>query len=194
QVRRLTTTVAGRGGAVMHHHVTFRPAEGGGMAEERLIRGLHPYIAQRMQLERLREFDLTRLPSLDEEVYLFQAVARQNPSDQRLVAFAQVRDLTELRDQDGRLVALPTTEDTVAACIDSIRRAQSRRPSKSRFPTNRIVVYVWPPSELTREEMELIAGRVRPTTVGAELEEILFIARQRARRTGELTKVGVRIT
>ncbi|MFJ8831918.1 carboxyl transferase domain-containing protein [Micromonospora aurantiaca] len=194
QVRRLTTTVAGRAGAVMHHHVTFRPAQGGGMAEERLIRGLHPYIAQRMQLERLREFDLTRLPSLDEEVYLFQAVARQNPSDQRLVAFAQVRDLTGLREQDGRLVALPTTEDTVAACIDSIRRAQSRRPSKSRFPTNRIVVYVWPPSELTREEMELIAGRVRPTTVGAELEEILFIARQRDRRTGELTKVGVRIT
>ncbi|RQX57849.1 fused acetyl/propionyl-CoA carboxylase subunit alpha/methylmalonyl-CoA decarboxylase subunit alpha, partial [Micromonospora chalcea] len=192
-VRRITTTVAGRGGAVMHHHFTFRPGENG-MTEERLIRGLHPHIAQRMQLERLREFDLTRLPSLDEEVYLFQAVARQNPSDQRLVAFAQVRDLTGLREQDGRLVSLPTTEDTVAACIDSIRRAQSRRPSKSRFPTNRIVIYVWPPSELTREEMELIAGRVRPTTVGAELEEILFIARQRDRRTGELTKVGVRIT
>ncbi|MGC4892392.1 carboxyl transferase domain-containing protein [Micromonospora sp. DT31] len=193
RVRRLTTTIAGRGGAVMHHHVTFRPT-GAGMAEERLIRGLHPYIAQRMQLERLRRFDLTRLPSLDEEVYLFQAVAQENPSDQRLVAFAQVRDLTDLREQDGRLVALPTTEDTVAACIDSIRRAQSRRPSKSRFPTNRIVIYVWPPIELTREEMELIARRVRPTTVGAELEEILFIARRRDHRTGELTRIGVRIT
>ncbi|PGH44413.1 fused acetyl/propionyl-CoA carboxylase subunit alpha/methylmalonyl-CoA decarboxylase subunit alpha [Micromonospora sp. WMMA1996] len=193
RVRRLTTTVAGRGGAVMHHHFTFRPT-GDGMVEERLIRGLHPYIAQRMQLERLHRFDLTRLPSLDEEVYLFQAVAQENPSDQRLVAFAQVRDLAELRDQDGRLVALPTTEDAVAACIDSIRRAQSRRPSKVRFRTNRIVIYVWPPSELTREEMELIAGRMRPTTVGADLEEILFIARQRDRRTGELTKVGVRIT
>ena len=87
QVRRLTTTVAGRGGAVMHHHFTFRPSATG-MAEERLIRGLHPYIAQRMQLERLRKFDLTRLPSSDEEVYLFQCVARENPSDDRLVAFA----------------------------------------------------------------------------------------------------------
>ncbi|MFI6131545.1 carboxyl transferase domain-containing protein [Micromonospora sp. NPDC051141] len=192
RVRRLTTTVAGRGGAVMHHHFTFRP-DGAAMVEERLIRGLHPYIAQRMQLERLHRFDLTRLPSLDEEVYLFQAVAQENPTDQRLVAFAQVRDLTELREQDGRLVALPTTEDAVTACIDSIRRAQSRRPSKVRFPTNRIVIYVWPPSELTREEMERIAARVRPTTVGADLEEILFIGRQRDRRTGELTKVGVRI-
>lgn len=193
QVRRLTTTVAGRGGAVMHHHFTFRPSSTG-MSEERLIRGLHPYIAQRMQLERLRKFDLTRLPSSDEEVYLFQAVARENPSDERLVAFAQVRDLTPLREQDGRLVALPTAEDIVATCLDSIRRAQTRRPSKTRFNTNRIVIYVWPPSDLTREEMEMIAERVRPTTVGAGLEEILFIARQRDRRTGELAKISVRIS
>ncbi|WP_422752560.1 carboxyl transferase domain-containing protein [Micromonospora sp. WMMD708] len=192
QVRRLTTTVAGRGGAVMHHHFTFRPSSTG-MSEERLIRGLHPYIAQRMQLERLRKFDLTRLPSSDEEVYLFQAVARENPSDERLVAFAQVRDLTALREHDGRLVALPTAEDIVATCLDSIRRAQTRRPAKTRFNTNRIVIYVWPPSDLTREEMEMIAGRVRPTTVGAGLEEILFIARQRDRRTGELNKIAVRI-
>ncbi|MEU1588363.1 carboxyl transferase domain-containing protein [Micromonospora sp. NPDC005710] len=193
QVRRVTTTVAGRGGAVMHHHFTFRPS-GAQLTEDRLIRGLHPYIAQRMQLERLHRFDLTRLPSSDEEVYLFQCVARENRADERLVAFAQVRDLTELREQDGRLVALPTTEDAIAACLDSIRRAQSRRPSKTRFNTNRIVVYVWPPSELTREEMEMIAGRVRPTTAGAGLEEILFIARQRDRRTGELTRIAVRIS
>ncbi|WP_439679237.1 carboxyl transferase domain-containing protein [Embleya sp. MST-111070] len=192
RVRRLTTTVAGRGGAVMHHHFTFRPSDTG-MVEERLIRGLHPYIAQRMQLERLSKFDLTRLPSSDEEVYLFQCVARENPADDRLVAFAQVRDLTELRDHEGRLVALPTAEDILATCLDSIRRAQSRRPSAKRFNTNRIVVYVWPPSSLTHAEMEMIAGRVRPTTAGAGLEEILFIARQRDPQTGELTKIAVRI-
>ncbi|MFI1196303.1 carboxyl transferase domain-containing protein [Micromonospora sp. NPDC020750] len=192
-VSRLTATVAGSRGAVMHHHFTFRPSTTG-MAEERLIRGLHPYIAQRMQLERLRKFDLTRLPSSDEEVYLFQCEARENPSDDRLVAFAQVRDLTELREHDGRLIALPTAEDTVATCLDSIRRAQSRRPSKKRFNTNRIVIYVWPPSDLTRAELETIAGRVLPTTAGAGLEEILFIARQRDRTTGELTKIAVRVS
>ncbi|WP_199443111.1 carboxyl transferase domain-containing protein [Umezawaea beigongshangensis] len=192
RVRRLTTTVAGSGGAVMHHHVTFRRSADG-MSEDRLIRGLHPHIAQRMQLERLRKFDLTRLPSSDEEVYLFQCVARENQGDDRLIAFAQVRDLTELREQDGRLVALPTTEDTVAACLDSIRRAQSQRPAKNRFPTNRIVLYVWPPSELTRAELETIAARVLPTTAGAGLEEISLIARRRAPETGALEKVVVRI-
>lgn len=192
-VRRVTATVAGRGGAVMHHHFTFRPSPAG-MAEERLIRGLHPFIAERMQLERLSRFDLTRLPSSDEEVYLFQCVARENPSDERLVAFTQVRDLVELREHDGRLVALPTAEDAVAACLDSIRGAQARRPSKNRATTNRIVVYVWPASEITRAELETITERVLPTTAGAGLEEILFIARQRDPRTGELVKTAVRIS
>ncbi|WP_018681343.1 carboxyl transferase domain-containing protein [Actinokineospora enzanensis] len=190
QVRRLTTTIAGSRGAVMHHHVTFRPFSVG-MTEERLIRGLHPYIAQRMQLERLRKFDLTRLPSSDEEVYLFRCVARENPSDERLVAFAQVRDLAALREHDGRLVSLPTAEDVIATCLDSIRRAQTLRPSKKRFPTNRIVVYIWPPSDLTRAELEMIANRVLPTTAGAGLEEIQFIARERDAATGELTKISV---
>jgi acetyl/propionyl-CoA carboxylase alpha subunit/acetyl-CoA carboxylase carboxyltransferase component len=192
QVRRVTATVAGRGGAVMHHHFTFRPSTTG-MSEERLIRGLHPYIAQRMQLERLSKFDLTRLPSLDEEIYLFQCVARDNPADDRLVAFAQVRDLTELREHDGRLVALPTAEDTIATCVDSIRRAQSRRPAEKRFNTNRIVVYVWPPGDLTRADLEMMAPRVLPTTAGAGLEEILFIGRLRDPQTGTLRKAAVRV-
>ncbi|HEU5265151.1 MAG TPA: carboxyl transferase domain-containing protein, partial [Jatrophihabitans sp.] len=193
QVRRVTTTVAGSGHAVMHHHFTFRPSEQG-LSEDRLIRGLHPYIAQRMQLERLRNFDLTRLPSSDEEVYLFQCIARNDPADDRLVAFTQVRDLTELRDHEGRLVALPTAEDAVAACVDSIRRAQSRRPGKNRFPTNRIVVYVWPPSTITRAELDSIAARVLPTTAGAGLEELLLIGRLQDAETGELVKVAMSVT
>jgi acetyl/propionyl-CoA carboxylase alpha subunit/acetyl-CoA carboxylase carboxyltransferase component len=192
QVRRLTVTVAGSHGAVMHHHFTFRPA-GAGMTEDLLIRGLHPYIARRMRLERLSKFDLTRLPSADEEVYLFQCVARDNRADDRLVAFAQVRDLTEMRAGDGRLLALPTAEGTIAACLDSIRRAQLRRPPGQRFNTNKIVAYVWPPSDLTRAELEVIARRVLPTTAGAGLDEILFIARRRDGKTGKLTEVALRI-
>jgi acetyl/propionyl-CoA carboxylase alpha subunit/acetyl-CoA carboxylase carboxyltransferase component len=192
QVRRLTTTVAGSHGAVMHLHFTFRPSAAG-MSEDRLIRGLHPYIAQRMQLERLRKFDLTRLPSSDEEIYLFQCVARDNPSDDRLIAFAQIRDLTELREHDGRLVALPTAEDAIATCLDSIRRAQSQRPAANRFPTNRIVVYVWPVTEVGFTELAPLAARMLPTTAGAGLEEILFIARRRDPETGALAKVAVRV-
>ncbi|MDR7169571.1 acetyl/propionyl-CoA carboxylase alpha subunit/acetyl-CoA carboxylase carboxyltransferase component [Nocardia kruczakiae] len=192
QVNRITATVAGSNGAVMHHHFTFRPSATG-LAEERLIRGLHPYIAERMQMRRLRKFDLTRLPSSDEEVYLFRGVAKENPADERLVAFAQVRDLTALRDHEGRLLSLPTAESTVATCVDSIRRAQSRRPSAKRFHTNRIVLYIWPPLDVSRAELDTIVGRVEPATAGAGLEEILLIARQPDAQTGDLVKIVVRI-
>jgi acetyl/propionyl-CoA carboxylase alpha subunit/acetyl-CoA carboxylase carboxyltransferase component len=207
RVDRITTTVAGGGGAVMYHHFTFRRGAAGavlagrgaagaaaaGFGEDRLIRGLHPRVAERMQLERLQEFDLTRLPSADEEVYLFKCVARANPADERLVAMAQVRDLTPLREADGRLVSLPAAEDTLAACLDAIRNVQAQRPANKRFDTNRVVIYVWPPSDLTMDEVNLVVQRVLPTTTGAGLEETLFLGRQRDPETGELSDLAVTI-
>ncbi|MFI5937316.1 carboxyl transferase domain-containing protein [Actinoplanes sp. NPDC051494] len=195
-VRRVTATVAGSSGA-MHHHFTFRPGASSSSAssfeEDRLIRGLHPQIAGRLQLHRLREFDLTRLPSADEEVYLFKAVAKSNPADERLIALGQVRDLTPLRETDGRLVALPALEDMVSGCVDAIRAIQAQRPQNKRFDTNRIMMYVWPPTELTPDELNTLVQRILPTTAGAGLEEVQFLARQR-KESGELTEAAVRIT
>ncbi len=191
-IRRITITIAGTSGAVMHHHFTFR-ADGTGLAEDRLIRGLHPQIAERLQLQRLREFDLTRLPSADEEIYLFKAVAKSNPADERLIAMGQVRDLTPLREADGRLVALPALEDAISAGLDAIRNIQAQRPQNKRFDTNRIMMYVWPSTELTADELNALVQRVLPTSAGAGLEEVQFVARQR-RASGELTEVAVRIT
>ena len=192
-VRRITTTVAGTSGAVMHHHFTFR-RDGTGFVEDRLIRGLHPQIAQRLQLHRLREFDLTRLPSADEEIYLFKAVARSNPADERLFAMGQVRDLTPLRETDGRLVALPAVEDAITTCLDAIRNIQAQRPQNKRFDTNRIMMYVWPSTELTPDELNTLVQRILPTTAGAGLEEVQFLARQRRPGDDELNEISVRIT
>ncbi|WP_410564872.1 biotin carboxylase N-terminal domain-containing protein [Amycolatopsis sp. cmx-4-61] len=194
-VRRIVVTVAGTGGAVMHHHFTFEREGNGSTAftEDRLIRGLHPQIAQRLQLQRLREFDLTRLPSADEEIYLFKAVAKTNPADERLIAMGQVRDLTPLREADGRLVALPALEDAVTACLDAIRNIQAQRPQHKRFDTNRIMMYVWPPTDLTTEELNTLVQRILPTSVGAGLEEVQFLARRRT-DAGKLTELAVRIT
>ena len=189
-LERVTMTVAGRPGAAMHHHFTFRPNTG----EDRLIRGLHPLIAERLELQRLRDFDRTRLPSADEEVYLFQCVAPNNPSDERLVAMAQVRDLSPLRDTEGRVIALPALEGSLEACLDAIRKVQAQRPAKKRFETNRIFIYVWPPSELTMEDLNSLAQRVVPTTAGAGLEEVQFLGRRRDSATGELHDIAVRIS
>ncbi|HEY3955378.1 MAG TPA: carboxyl transferase domain-containing protein, partial [Streptosporangiaceae bacterium] len=77
--------------------------------------------------------------------------------------------------------------------LDAIRKAQSGRPADKRFDTNRILIYVWPPSEVTSTELNTVAQRVLPTTAGAGLEEVMFLARQRDAVTGELADIGVRI-
>jgi len=194
-IARITVTVAGPRGAAMHNHFTFRPqpagdaggsgtggsGTGGGarFAEDRLIRGLHPQVAERLQLDRLREFDLTRLPSVDEEIYLFKAVAKSNQADERLVAMGQVRDLTPLREADGRLVALPELENVLAACLDAIRAVQAQRPQHKRFGACRIMMYVWPATDFTVEELTPLIYRIRPTVSGSGVEEVQFVARRR---------------
>jgi acetyl/propionyl-CoA carboxylase alpha subunit/acetyl-CoA carboxylase carboxyltransferase component len=191
RIARVTVTVAGAKSARMHHHVTFR--RGDGLVEDRLIRGVHPQVAERLQLDRLREFDLTRLPSADEEIYLFKAVAKSNQADERLVAMGQVRDLTLLREANGRLAALPQLEDVLAGCLDAIRIVQAQRPQHKRFDTNRIMLYVWPPSEFTAGELSPLMHRIQPTVTGAGLEEAQFTVRRRG-ATGELSETAVRVT
>jgi acetyl/propionyl-CoA carboxylase alpha subunit/acetyl-CoA carboxylase carboxyltransferase component len=204
RLARIAVTVAGTSGAAMHHHFTFRPQarqaagtpEAGGdglLIEDRLIRGLHPQVAERLELGRLREFDLTRLPSADEEIYLFRAVAKTNAADERLIAMGQVRDLTPLREADGRLVALPELENVLAGCLDAIRGMQAQRPQNKRFNANRVLLYVWPESELTVEELSPLVHRIRPTVTGAGLEEVQVVARQRT-AGGELAEVAFRVT
>ncbi len=193
RIARITVTIAGASGtAVQYQHLTFRP-DAAAFAEDRLIRGLHPQVAERLRLDRLREFDLTRLASADEDIYLFKAVAKGNPADERLVAMGQVRDLTPLRDADGRLVALPELENVLAGCLDSIRIVQAQRPQHQRFDTNRIMMYVWPESDFLVGELETLARRIRPSVSGSGLEEVQFVARLRG-QDGELVEMAVRVT
>ncbi|MDA3626555.1 ATP-grasp domain-containing protein [Saccharopolyspora sp. WRP15-2] len=192
-LRRVTTSVAGRRGSAMHHHFTFRPSEDG-LVEERIIRGLHPLVGLRLQLHRLENFDITRLPSADEDVHLFRCVAPENPADERLVAMAQIRDLTPLRDSDGRVAALPAAEAVLDACLDAIRRVQAQRPAKKRLDANRIVLYVWPSIDISREALDAVVARVAPRTAGAGLEEVLYLGRRRDQETGELSEVALRLS
>ncbi|MFJ2094168.1 biotin carboxylase N-terminal domain-containing protein [Streptomyces sp. NPDC087901] len=192
-VVRITVTVACAAATVMQHHFTFRPDDDGCLAEDLPVRGLHPQIAERLRLGRLREFSLTRLPSADEDLHLLRAVAKTNGRDERLIAMGQVRDLTPLRDADGRLVALPEVENTLAACLDAIRTARSQRPGSKVTGTNRILMYMWPSSDFSAQELAPLIRRIRPSVSGAGLEEVQLVLRQR-RVAGEPTETSVRIT
>ena len=181
-VAQVAVAVSSGDGADVHHF-TFRPADGG-LAEERVMRGLHPMIAQRLDLWRLANFDVTRLPSV-EDVYLFHCVGSENPSDERLVALAEVRDLTPVRDASGRLTALPEPERLLAACLDGIRRFQAQRPPNKRLLGNHVLLSVWPDLDMPFDELLSVTRTLAPMTVGLGLEDVVMEGRVTAPPDGE---------
>ena len=170
-VRRVAIALAA-GGEV--HYFTFRRPLGstGPFEEERLVRGLHPMVAKRLQLWRLSNFDLERLPASD-WVHLFRGVARDNPEDERLFALGETRDLTPIRDAEGRVSGLPELERIFLEAAAAIRRIQNRRPAQQKLHWNRIVLAVWPPLVLTPRELAGIVRRLAPHTSGLGLEKVV---------------------
>jgi acetyl/propionyl-CoA carboxylase alpha subunit/acetyl-CoA carboxylase carboxyltransferase component len=185
--RRLVVAIAGPGGM---QHFTFRPAPGGGYAEEALFRELHPMMAKRLQLDRLQHFDLERLPSA-EDVYLLRAVAKGNPRDERLFAVAEVRDLTPVRDAGGRVVQLPELERMLLLALGAVRGVQARRSPGQRLHGNRVILHVWPVLDVSDEDLHAFVARYAPATEGLGLEGVSIRGRVPGEGGGDATEVEV---
>ncbi len=171
---RLAFSLAGAD--VPTRYFTFRRANGG-WDEDRPVRGLHPLIAFRLHLWRLREhFDIERLPSAV-DTHVFRAVARGNPRDERLMAAAEVRDLTPIRNQDGSVTALPELERVLTVCLDGLRQAQASRAPHQRWHWNRLLLFIWPDMGCSLDELRDVTARLWPLTVGLGLEEVRFRGR-----------------
>jgi acetyl/propionyl-CoA carboxylase alpha subunit/acetyl-CoA carboxylase carboxyltransferase component len=171
-------------GMASTQHFTYRPGKIG-YQEDRLYRGLHPMMGERHHLWRLANFQIERLPSV-EDIYLFHGIARDNPQDERLFALAEVRDLTPVRDESGQLVQIPHLERMVLEALESIRLYQSHLPAHKRLPWNRVVLYVWPPLEQQPEEFLELMRNLWPSTEGLGLERLVVHAKIAEPGTGAL--------
>ena len=193
-IRRILVTVAGPGGQSLadRQHFTYRPNENA-YEEEKFYRGIHPMMGKRLHLWRLSNFKIDRLPSV-EDVYLIHAVARGNPKDERLFACAEVRDVTAVRNEAGRIVQLPHLERMLSEAMAGIRLFQSRRPAHQRLYWNRILLNVWPPLNLGRDELRDLVHKLAPATEGLGLEQVIVRARIPNPTTGELREMVVRIS
>jgi acetyl/propionyl-CoA carboxylase alpha subunit/acetyl-CoA carboxylase carboxyltransferase component len=157
---------------------TFRPGPDGRLAEDRVLRGLHPMMSHRLHLARLSEFELERLPSV-EDVYLFHGTGRSNPKDERLFALAEVRDLTPVRDEHGQVSALPELELMLTEAREGIRSFQAPRKPSRRLHWNRILLHVWPVIDLSAEEIRVLVERMAPATSGLGVEMTIVGGRLR---------------
>ena len=173
-------------------YYTYEPSDNG-FDEVQLFRGVHPMTGERLHLWRLRDFKLTRQPTV-EDVYLLHAVANANPNDERLFAVAEVRDLTPIRDTHGVIVRLPCLERKFSEAVAAIRVVQSQRPERKRLYWNRIFLYIWPALDLSPTEVDAFVHRLAPSTAGLGLEQVVVRARIPNSRTGELRDTIVRIS
>jgi hypothetical protein len=133
-------------------------------------------VARRLDLWRLRNFQVTRLPSTD-DILLYRCVAPENPSDQRLVALAQVRELTVLRDAAGRVSALPQLERCLASCLDGIRRVRTEIGPRARLDANHVFLHVWPTVPSPVSELTALTRSIAPLTGGVGLTETVVSGR-----------------
>ncbi len=99
-----------------------------GLVEDESLRGLHPMMGHRLHLWRLRDFD-ARAPALGRGHLRSSTASRAtNPKDERLFALAEVRDLTPVRDEHGRVVGAAELEQMLVEALETIRGFQARRP------------------------------------------------------------------
>ncbi|MFP5347753.1 MAG: biotin carboxylase N-terminal domain-containing protein, partial [Actinomycetes bacterium] len=184
QARRTVVGVC-RGAERTVPYVTLRPARYGtdladpteGLVEDQLVRGVHPMVGRRLDLWRLRNFDITRLEA-PQDVLLYHCVAPDNPADQRLVALAQVRDLLVVRDAEGHVTGVPHVQRAVATCLESIRRARAAMgPRGTKLDMNHDWLHIWPVVEAPVEELAELRRTISPLTAGVGVEEVVASGR-----------------
>jgi acetyl/propionyl-CoA carboxylase alpha subunit/acetyl-CoA carboxylase carboxyltransferase component len=189
---RRTAVAVCPGGERAVSYFSFRPGPDG-VVEDDLVRGVHPMVGRRLNLWRLRDFDITRLEA-PEDVLLYHCVAPNNRADQRLVALAQIRKLAVVRDADGRVTSLPHAERAVATCLEAIRRERTARGDAGmRLDMNHVFLHIWPVVDAPLDELTAIQPTMAPLTSGAGVEEVLVQGRI-STPDGRVHAAGVRFS
>jgi acetyl/propionyl-CoA carboxylase alpha subunit/acetyl-CoA carboxylase carboxyltransferase component len=172
-------------------HCTFLGADGAFAVADRLA-GLHPAVADRVELWRLDDFEISAVPAPD-GIHLIKAVARENKQDERLIVFLEVFDFDVEQNSPpvGRYAHL--TSQLSQAAI-AIRRARAALPDPSVSLSNRIVVYAEPTWTLTDSDLQAVIQELLPLTRGLGLEKVIVRGRMADPDTGTHVEGVIHIT
>ncbi|MEU1205299.1 carboxyl transferase domain-containing protein [Nocardia sp. NPDC005825] len=159
-------------------HFTFR-SRGGELVEDTVIRGAHPLVGRRLHLWRLRNFHLDRLPA-PPDMIVYHAVAKDNSSDERLVALAQVRRFEPVRDSAGAIVTVRGTETVLNACAEVVARARrDLDPAGTRLALNHVWLDIRPVIDVDTAALADWLHVTAPQIVRAGIQEVVVHGRVR---------------
>ncbi|HSN12042.1 MAG TPA: fused acetyl/propionyl-CoA carboxylase subunit alpha/methylmalonyl-CoA decarboxylase subunit alpha, partial [Propionibacteriaceae bacterium] len=151
-------------------YYTFRPRTDGAV-EDRILWGVHPMIGRQLNLWRLSNFELARVDA-PHGILLLHATARSNPEDQRLIALAQVRRLSILRDERGTVSGLPELERALVHAVEAVRRARADSAPVRQLDHNHVWIHVWGEFEVDLRSLGTIERALAPVTADAGITEV----------------------
>jgi acetyl-CoA carboxylase carboxyltransferase component len=151
-------------------HRTFVYSSDGLRAEQDLL-GIHPETARRIDLDRLDNFELERIPASD-GIYCFHGRARAAPADERIFVLADARSRSP---DDGREAALhlPAFEHSFYEATRALRSILGERDPQRRLQWNRISLFVAPAIFLDPDVAQTLARRLAPATRHLGIERVV---------------------
>jgi acetyl-CoA carboxylase carboxyltransferase component len=167
-VRQLTSTFASDDEEEAWHETLVRDD-----GVQRLdLQGLHPEIARRIDLARLANFELERLPG-GEDLYCFRGRHRENPEDERIFVLAEVRGLAP--ESEGREAELfvPAFENAFFEATRRLRTILGSLDPARRLQWNRLCLFVAPEVILQGDTAEELARKLHPATRHLGLDKVV---------------------
>ena len=166
---RLTVTLVRPGGPDLHAQLRADRRA----ASARTIRccGVHPEAAARIDLDRLRGFELSRLPA-PEPLYAFHGKSRAEAGDERIFVLGDLRTRSPDAGREASL-HLPAFEHLFYEATRALRGILIERDPQRRLQWNRIAIYVATEIFLDGELAERLSRKLEPATRNLGLEKVL---------------------
>jgi acetyl/propionyl-CoA carboxylase alpha subunit/acetyl-CoA carboxylase carboxyltransferase component len=165
---RLTVTLVRPGGPDLHWSCVPTPS---GFREDDSLHGVHPEAAARIDLDRLRGFELTRLPA-HEPLYAFHGKSRAEPGDERIFVLGDLRTRSPDAGREASL-HLPAFEHLFYEATRALRGILIERDPQRRLQWNRIAIYVATEIFLDASLAERLSRRLEPATRNLGLEKVV---------------------
>jgi hypothetical protein len=137
------------------------------------LHGLHPVTAARIDLDRLRNFEVERLEAPD-DLYAFHLRGHEVEGDERLIVLADVRGRSP-DDEEGYEASLHVAafERDFFEVTRCLRNHLSSRDPRRRLQWNRIMLFAAPTIYLEPALVERLAQRLAPATRHLGLEKVV---------------------
>ena len=158
------------------HHQTFGRSSGdpdAALRERSDLHGIHPETAARIDIDRMRKFEVERLEA-PEDLYCFSLHSPEIPGDERLLLFADVRGRSP-DEADGHEASLHVAafERDFFEAARCLRNHLQMRDPRRRLQWNRLMLFATPSVYLERDLVEALARRLYPATRHLGLEKVV---------------------